>query len=519
MTRLPRGLEDLRGLRAARWIRESTAGQVDRFGPDAQREQQDQAIARHELEDTGIAWLVAHSGRTIASTPAFAEMLAGAGTAYDVLVVGYVSRFARDLETAVTARSALHRAGAAILFADERVLSSDEDSWETWAREALEAEAYSRRLGRRIREGYAAKRRRLADPGGNAPYGFRRTGPDRTLEPDPELAGEVQRIFELAAASATDRDVALQSGLPLPTVRGILRNPIYAGRLADGTPTRFAAPIDAELWQRATLERDRRRRNRGRRPVRTPYALSMLHCQACGRRLVGDNRRYRHVELCPAFAAAVATGRKRRPGQHRAPLGASYPAEAYEAAVGAVLRRVAVGADVAVNVIASFGEDQREPDRLALARIDRERQAAASRFVRDRDQARLSSSMARLDAEEAAAREIPPRPPLDAAAAAEYLRDLERLWADAPSSRRRLAEALFERIEVLGLRRIRVTPTPEAIATGLAEAFTASAGGWSEPGRSRARSNRLLVRLVPGVTTSIEVVAPDRVLRVVEAAS
>src|SRR3990170_3578559 len=100
---LPRSLEDLRGRRAARWIRESTAGQADNFGPDAR--------------------------------------------------------------------------AAVILFADERVLSSDEDEWERWAREAVEAEAYSRRLAKRIREGYAAKRRRLGVPGGNkAPLGTIRDG-------------------------------------------------------------------------------------------------------------------------------------------------------------------------------------------------------------------------------------------------------------------------------------------------------------------------------------------------------
>jgi DNA invertase Pin-like site-specific DNA recombinase len=164
-SRLPRGLDDLRGLRAARWIRESTAGQADNFGPDSQRRQQDVAIERFELVDAGLEWVVAHSGRTIAATTEWAEMLAAAGERFDVLVVGYVSRFARDLETAVTARRQLHAAGAGILFADERILTSDEDAWERWAREAVEAEAYSRRLGKRIAEGYEAKRRRLGDPG------------------------------------------------------------------------------------------------------------------------------------------------------------------------------------------------------------------------------------------------------------------------------------------------------------------------------------------------------------------
>jgi hypothetical protein len=35
---LPRSLDDLAGLRAALWVRESTQGQYDNFGPDAQRD-------------------------------------------------------------------------------------------------------------------------------------------------------------------------------------------------------------------------------------------------------------------------------------------------------------------------------------------------------------------------------------------------------------------------------------------------------------------------------------------------
>ena len=102
--RLPRALEDLRGLRAARWIRESTRGQYDNYGPEAQREQQDRTLGRWDLVDTAIEWQVAHSGRTVGSTAQFQEMVARAGRDYDVLLVGYVSRFARNLRTAVNAR-------------------------------------------------------------------------------------------------------------------------------------------------------------------------------------------------------------------------------------------------------------------------------------------------------------------------------------------------------------------------------------------------------------------------------
>src|SRR6266571_994195 len=96
---LPTSLDELKGLRAARWTRESTVGQTDSFGPDAQREQQDRAIERYALIDTGITWTVAHSGRTIGNTAQFSEMVASAGRDYDVLLVGYNSRFARDLRT------------------------------------------------------------------------------------------------------------------------------------------------------------------------------------------------------------------------------------------------------------------------------------------------------------------------------------------------------------------------------------------------------------------------------------
>lgn len=43
---------------------------------------------------------------------------------YDVLLAGYVSRFARNLRAAVNARHGLHEAGTAVLFCNERVLSS-----------------------------------------------------------------------------------------------------------------------------------------------------------------------------------------------------------------------------------------------------------------------------------------------------------------------------------------------------------------------------------------------------------
>ncbi len=84
---LPRELDDLSGMRAARWFRESTAGQWDNFGPDAQREQQDRAIERYALVDAGLEWSVASSGWTSAWRTATWETMIGSATsgAFDVL--------------------------------------------------------------------------------------------------------------------------------------------------------------------------------------------------------------------------------------------------------------------------------------------------------------------------------------------------------------------------------------------------------------------------------------------------
>ncbi|HSW41039.1 MAG TPA: recombinase family protein [Patescibacteria group bacterium] len=472
---LPRTLEDLRGRRAARWIRESTAGQADNFGPDAQLEQQTRAIERWGLLDTRCAWQVAHSGRTIAATGQWAEMLAGAGQDWEVLVVGYVSRFARDLRTAVNARHDLHARGAVILFADERVLSSDEDEWERWAREAVEAEAYSRRLAKRIREGYAAKRRRLGVPGGNkAPLGTVRQG--RTIEIDEASFAVVQRVYELAAAGLTDREVGAATGLALKHVAEVLTNPFYAGRLRTGEPSALGALVDPSTWERVQELRARySRRHRGS-VNRRQYGLGgLLACAACGRRLIGHVGRYRHQDACGAFRAA-APRRIQADGETVDPRvrGESYKVAVYEDAIGLALGHVAVSARLkAAAIPLATRPEHVGPDVLAQARIRRERERAALQFAKDRDLARLEATMARLDAEAAAAVVRPSRIPTAAEARA-YLESLPDLWAKtSDAGRHAIAEATFERIDVLGATDYTFTLTAHAKARGWDAAFGA----------------------------------------------
>ncbi len=197
--RLPREAAELHGLRAARWVRESTPGQLDRFGPPSQRRMQDAAIAALGLADTGLAWTVGRSGWSgpdsmdeppATRTPEFRAMLAAAEAgAFDVLLVGYTARYMRDLALALSYRRWFHRRGVVVYVCDDRILSSNAADWERLVDKAKAAEVNSREQSRNVRAGYAAKREARGDPGGHPPFGFVRAGEARLVEVDPGRIG------------------------------------------------------------------------------------------------------------------------------------------------------------------------------------------------------------------------------------------------------------------------------------------------------------------------------------------
>lgn len=413
---LPASLDGVVGLRAARWFRESAAGQYDNFGPDAQREQQDRAIERCGLVDTGLEWSVAASGWTSAwRTPAWEAMLAAARAgAFDLLVVGYVSRFLRNLkQTLIAIEDHLAAAGVAVLFADERLLTSDPNNWDQFVREAHEAEAYSRKLSKRVREGYSTKRRRLGVPGGNrAPFGLVREGHPSVLRVDEERAAVVGRAYALAATGATDREVAAATGLKETHVGEILTNPVYAGRLRTGEALGIAALIDPALWSAVQAARERRRTRAPGRIVKRQYALR-LRCLSCHRFLYGDTGRYRHPSpTCETFRAAVPLVRRQRTEAHDARVkGHSYPQAWYEDAIGALLGRVGALDDATLaEVVRLHAAHRPGADESVLARIGREREAATRKLAQTRDVVAWQAAMGRLDAAEALARQAPAAP-------------------------------------------------------------------------------------------------------------
>jgi len=327
MRRLPRSLDEIYGLRAARWIRESTAGQYDRFGPASQRDQQDRFIDRHGLVDTGLVYQVAHSGRTVWRSPTMATMVDDLRSGrFDLLLTGYSDRWQRNLRrTLELLEDELHPNGVALVMCDRKILSSDPSDWDELISEAAGAEKYSRRLSERITEGYAAKFDQERDPGGHAALGFRRLPePPHTLEIDPDRMPTAVGLFEryaLGNVSATQLEA--ETGLAATRIRMILMNPLYNGwirRKRGAGETRTAAawrsnpPVRDELWAR--VEEVRRSKTRGGGPRnrgRVDLLGGLLTC-VCGRRIRSDGtfadgrHRKLHPQPCDAWGARARLG-------------------------------------------------------------------------------------------------------------------------------------------------------------------------------------------------------------------
>lgn len=327
---LPRSLDSLRGLRAARWVRESTAGQYDRYGPDSQHENMDRFVERYALVDTGHVFTVAHSGRTVWRSDTMAAMLDGARAGeFDVLLTGYFDRWQRNLRrTLEIVEDVLHPSGVAWVMCDRRLLSSDPNDWDQMISEAHEAERYSRRLAGRISDGYEAKFRRLADPGGRPPRGFVRTGDAHVLAVDPETMPAVVALFARYASGVVSiDDLARAEGVTVGGLTALLKNPLYNGwaeRKGERMPApwRDRPPVDDDLWGRVADLRSRRRRHGGSRrpsPDRVDLLRGLLYCE-CGQRIrtdgtTGTPPRTRKMhpdhDRCPSWGRQACTRRRR----------------------------------------------------------------------------------------------------------------------------------------------------------------------------------------------------------------
>lgn len=335
--------ENLRGFRWRGYVRESTAAQADKWSPERQRS--DIVRAADELGLVAVEpTFYERTGSGEAESAELALALADARRGqYDVLLVLTTSRFARNRAEAVRMKALFRKAGVPIYFVSERIVSGSRASnLLEGVREVMDEEENDTR-----RHWIAGGQRERMLSGrwlGQIPVGYRRVivdFPDGTrrwdggLEPDPERAPVVRRIFAAFEAGTAPLDIAYalnSEGVRGPqgpwtraTLVKILRNPVYKGDLVryrhvrptlhyypedDATDGRrtiegaWEAIIPEAEWSQVQTLMDGRVVSGSARRGRKRYPLSgLLRCGDCRRTLSGVGNGYSRYYRCRARAS------------------------------------------------------------------------------------------------------------------------------------------------------------------------------------------------------------------------
>lgn len=457
--------EDLAGRTWAGYVRESTRGQADRYGPDLQRAEQRRFADRYGLREAGREYVDLVSGKDTLRRTDFARMITdGEAGAFEVLLVYDTSRFARNVADAWAYRDRLARVGVEVVFCADGLIAGNTDTYELEGLKTVSDAAYIRRLSRNVGRGYEQKWRLFADPGGHAPLGFARTGERRLLEPveGPDL-DRVRRAFTLYASGTwSDTRLADELGLTETGLTEILTNPLYAGRAVrhkgrpdeEGRPARFAAPVDPALFDRVQAIRSERRTAHpagGGSHGRRSYPLvRLMRCAACGSRYHGDAgngyRRVRH---------------SRRPACSPS---ATYRAERYETQVADRLNRLAFTDADRRQVLAAMRRATPAsapvpvPD-TAAARAELQRRLA----VGEVGLPEFSREWRRLDRPQPVPGPAAPIDELRLGRAVRLLNRFGKLWADPAipdELRQEAVHELFQQIDVQGPDVVALHPQP-----------------------------------------------------------
>lgn len=482
-SRAPQQLEDLEGQDCLVYVRVSTKRQAKRYGIPSQLER-----TRRFCQAYGLRVVETYeddrTGTNASKRERFQQLLDDltAGRAR-VVVVAYVSRWARNEFDGFGTLQRIHDAAGCLVVADRALMSTDRRRFTELARELVEAGDYSRKLAETMVVTIDEHVRIREDVWGPLPYGFRRGGAHHTARPDPKTMPTAVQAYQLAAQGCADREVADRTGLTLWTVRGILRSRLYAGILPDGRRTRFAAPVDPGICEQAWSHR-RTRVRIGERTQRRIYPLSghgPAVCATCDRPVKGDTKVRRNSERVRVYRHYDGF---RCAGWHVQEV----PADVLEEQVAELLDGARPDRESAARIRTVLAAPPPSgPDRLAVGRVEAALRGLAAELVsrdRVRQHREILEDLERLEQERTALLASTVAPtivhPDDALG---YLEDLGRLWRETDDvGRRAMAVATFVRLgvrsdmEARTHRIVDVEVTEDAESRGLVLALPARLG-------------------------------------------
>ena len=308
--------QELKGLRAEGYVRDSTLDQRDGFGPEIQKHNIERFSDSYGLE-LGNRWYTEFvSGRSAKHRSQFQRLLADARLdSFDVLLVDHTSRFGRNQADCIRHKDELQNLGKVVVFVSQGIISgSDRDFLNERINETLD-EQYSRNLSRYVSAGLVEK----ASHGfavGPPPLGYKserlpgRKG-ERKVPTSEAMPALVMLLRDYATGNFSFRDVAdrlnaqnfrTRTGRPFTgaSIRDVLDNRFYEGKVVyhQGLPDEVMVdgahevPSEVkELWILCQEIKFLRRNTAAGHPRgqerHFPFAR-VLRCQRCGNPYYGE---------------------------------------------------------------------------------------------------------------------------------------------------------------------------------------------------------------------------------------
>ena len=308
--------EDLRGLRAEGYVRDSTLDQRDGFGPEIQRHNIQRFAQSYGLI-LGEQWYTEFvSGRYANKRKEFQQLLEDAELdRFDVVLVDHTSRFGRNQAECIRYKEHLQRLDKVIVFVSQGIVSgTDRDFLNERINETLD-EQYSRNLSRYVASGMAEKAAH-GFSNGIPPLGYKseiqsgRKG-ERKVPDSETMPILLMLLQDYASGEYSFRDVAdhlnargfrTRNGNVFTghTVKDVLSNRFYEGKVVyhsgqtDEVVQDGIHEVPAEvkrLWlrcQEIKRERSNTTTGRPRGPKRHFPFSRVLCCDHCGHRYHGE---------------------------------------------------------------------------------------------------------------------------------------------------------------------------------------------------------------------------------------
>jgi len=308
--------EDLRGLRAVGYIRDSTLDQRDGYGPDIQRHNEERFAESYGLVLSDSFYTEFVSGRSMKNRHVLRQLIGDASLdLFDVVLADHTSRFGRNQAECIRNKEELQRLGKTVVFVSQGIISgSDRDFLSERINETLD-EAYSRGLSRLVAAGLEEK----SEHGyavGPPPLGYmseilagrkgERKVPDPGTLPILLMALEDyatgQFSYRYVASRLNAKGYRTRTGRLFTgaSIRDLMSNRFYEGKVVyhEGLPDEIVVdgyhhvPQEVkDLWAKCQdVKKSRRNSTAGhpRKPSRSYPFSRILACDGCGSPYYGE---------------------------------------------------------------------------------------------------------------------------------------------------------------------------------------------------------------------------------------